>query len=189
MNARRFSVSLALVFALFFVFGATNAFADHEGFIKFEINHEKPKPTDPVKGEFKKFTIKKAVVDLKDLSKSMAVIEVDLASVSTGIPKRDEHIGSPDFFNVAKFATATITVNNIKGSGDDLTGDVTLEMLGQKKEWKAAAFKVTKKNDDGSIMVEGAIGMKRSDIGAGAAAGTGASDDVKVMISFHLKNT
>ncbi len=40
------------------------------------------------------------------------------ASVHTGLPKRDEHLRSPDFFNVAEYPDVTFKSSAIKFNGD-----------------------------------------------------------------------
>src|SRR3954463_9320090 len=46
-------------------------------------------------------------VDRDNLEKSSVEATVEIDSVSTADPKRDGHIKSPDFFDAAKFPTAT----------------------------------------------------------------------------------
>ncbi len=49
---------------------------------------------------------------------------VDVASVDTGIEKRDNHLRSPDFFNAAKYPKMTFVMKSVKG--DKVVGDLTL---------------------------------------------------------------
>lgn len=53
------------------------------------------------------------VLDLDDVSRSRLTGWVDLASIDTGEPERDEHIRSPEFFNVAHFPVAEFRSNAI----------------------------------------------------------------------------
>lgn len=68
-----------------------------------------------------------------DPAKSKIAIEIDPASVYTADKKRDDHLKSPDFFNVAQYPKATFTSTAIKAVGADyqVTGD--LEIHGTKK--------------------------------------------------------
>lgn len=55
--------------------------------------------------------------------------KVDVASVNTADAKRDDHLRSVDFFEVAKFPTATFRSTSWKKSGPDtyeVTGEFTL---------------------------------------------------------------
>ena len=80
-----------------------------------------------VYGRFNEFS-GKVNVDDADLSKASVQISVKAASVDTGNGKRDEHLKSPDFFNVAQFPEmrfASKTVAKVDG-GYRIEGDLTL---------------------------------------------------------------
>ncbi|MBB6144323.1 polyisoprenoid-binding protein YceI [Silvibacterium bohemicum] len=54
---------------------------------------------------------------------------IDIATVNTGDPKRDEHLRSSDFFDVQKYPTMTFKSTKVekKGEGEySITGDLTL---------------------------------------------------------------
>ncbi|MEI7545462.1 MAG: YceI family protein [Mycobacteriaceae bacterium] len=44
-------------------------------------------------------------------------LQIRVASVKTGIGKRDEHLCSPDFFDTAKFPLITVEVNGLGADG------------------------------------------------------------------------
>ena len=67
--------------------------------------------------------------DGKDLATLKADVTIDVASVNTGIEKRDEHLRSADFFDVAKFPTMTFKSKKAEKAGEGkfkLTGDLTI---------------------------------------------------------------
>lgn len=69
-------------------------------------------------------------VDRDNLEKSSVEATVEIDSVSTADPKRDGHIKSPDFFDAAKFPSATFKSKSWKKTGDntfDVTGDLTIK--------------------------------------------------------------
>ena len=81
-----------------------------------------------VKGSFEK---NKGVVDIndKDITKSKVEVTIDTASINTNVQKRDEHLRSADFFDVAKFPTMTFVSKKVAKAGKDklkVTGDLTL---------------------------------------------------------------
>jgi polyisoprenoid-binding protein YceI len=68
-------------------------------------------------------------VDRDNLENSSVVAKIDVGSVTTGTEKRDTHLKSPDFFDVAKFDSITFTSTAWKKTGDatfDVTGDLTI---------------------------------------------------------------
>ena len=96
----------------------------HSG-IEFSVRHMM---VSTVKGRFEK--VKGTVeLDEKDVTKSTVEVTIDLASVSTNEPKRDGHLKSPDFFDVAKFPTATFKSTKVQKAGKNklkVTGDLSL---------------------------------------------------------------
>jgi polyisoprenoid-binding protein YceI len=98
-----------------------------------------------VKGSFKAFS-GNVVIDDADVTKSAVSVEVETASVDTGIEKRDEHLKSTEFFDVANHPKMTFKSTSVKKQGQKLlvTGDlslhgvtkpVTLTVEGPTKEW------------------------------------------------------
>ncbi len=77
-----------------------------------------------------RFGIADGVVHLddKDASKSSVVATMNVASVDTGNPQRDEHLKSPDFFDTTKFPTAAFKSTSVTRTGDgfDVAGELTL---------------------------------------------------------------
>jgi len=58
-------------------------------------------------------------------------ITIDATSIDTGHGKRDEHLKSEEFFNVAKFPTLSYKSSKLKFNGDKLSGaDGELTLLG-----------------------------------------------------------
>ena len=71
-----------------------------------------------VKGSFGK--VEGAVSWDKDApQKTSATITIDMASVDTAHSKRDDHLRGEDFFDVARFPTATFTSSGVKMVGTD----------------------------------------------------------------------
>jgi polyisoprenoid-binding protein YceI len=70
----------------------------------------------------------KLELDEQDLTKSRLEVEIDASSVDTKEPKRDEHLRSADFFDVAQFPKLTFKSTKIEKDGDDykVTGDLTI---------------------------------------------------------------
>ena len=81
-----------------------------------------------VRGQFGK-TTGTVQQDDKDITKSKVDITIDATTVDTRVEKRDAHLKSADFFDVAKFPTITFKSTKItKGEGNNVTmeGDLTI---------------------------------------------------------------
>jgi len=60
---------------------------------------------------------------------SKLAVTIDASSIDTREPKRDDHLRSPDFFEVEKYPTLTFQSTKIEKLGDQhfaLTGDLTI---------------------------------------------------------------
>lgn len=83
-----------------------------------------------------RFTDYQGSVVMDPEKKEFKTIEavVQTASVNTNHKKRDEHLRSPDFFNVAKFPTMTYKMKSYAKNGDQYTATGDLTLLGVTKE-------------------------------------------------------
>jgi polyisoprenoid-binding protein YceI len=67
-----------------------------------------------------KFTAFEGTLEMKEnLANSRAFGSVKAASVDTGEPQRDEHLRSPDFFNVEEFAEITFESTRVEAIDDE----------------------------------------------------------------------
>jgi polyisoprenoid-binding protein YceI len=93
--------------------------------VEFVVKHMMVSRT---KGRFTKFdgTIE---LDEQDLANSSVTVEIDVASLDTHDPKRDEHLRSADFFDVATYPVITFASTKILPRGGDkfqIVGDLTI---------------------------------------------------------------
>lgn len=82
-----------------------------------------------VKGDFEKFA-GTVIIDEKDITKSNVTVSIEMASINTSNAKRDEHLRSGDFFDVAKFPVMTFQSTKVERSGADtlkVTGNLTIK--------------------------------------------------------------
>jgi polyisoprenoid-binding protein YceI len=79
-----------------------------------------------VRGRFDTFS--GTITTADDPLQSTVTATVDLSSVNTGAPDRDNHIRSADFFHVEQHPTMTFQSTGVRQDGDDflLDGDITL---------------------------------------------------------------
>jgi polyisoprenoid-binding protein YceI len=80
-----------------------------------------------VRGEFGKVT---GVINLddKDITRSTVEASIDASAVNTRNADRDNHLKSPDFFDVARFPAISFKSRKVSKSGKHLrvTGDLTI---------------------------------------------------------------
>jgi polyisoprenoid-binding protein YceI len=83
-----------------------------------------------------KFTEYSGVVEMDAEAQEFKSIEavIQTLSVTTDHQKRDEHLRSPDFFDVQKFPTMTYTMKSYQKTGDTYTAAGELTLLGVTKE-------------------------------------------------------
>lgn len=82
----------------------------------------------PVHGRFGDYS-GTIVYDPENVAKSSVEFTVQAASINTDNADRDNHLRSPDFFDVEKFKTLSFKSTGVKSAGDgklEVTGDFTL---------------------------------------------------------------
>src|SRR5262245_20680209 len=81
-----------------------------------------------VRGQFQKVSGKVALDD-QDPTRSSMSIEIDAATIDTRDAKRNEHLRSPDFFDVVQHPKITFVSTRIARDGKGqfkVTGDLTM---------------------------------------------------------------
>ena len=116
---------------------------DHSN-VGFKVRHLM---VSNVRGDFGKVT-GLVEIDDKDLTKSKVEVTIDTASINTGVAKRDEHLKSADFFDVAKYPTMTFVSQKVKKASNDrlqvyglltlhgVTREVVLDVEGPTRAYK-----------------------------------------------------
>lgn len=97
---------------------------DHSN-VGFKVKHLM---VSNVKGDFEKYS---GVVELndKDITKSKVNVTIDTSSINTNVQKRDEHLRSGDFFDVAKYPNMTFVSKKVVKAGNGalkVTGNLTI---------------------------------------------------------------
>jgi polyisoprenoid-binding protein YceI len=89
-----------------------------------------------VRGHFKTWSAKLAL-DTADLSKAAVEVDIEAASIETGVADRDTHLRSPDFLDAAKYPTLryrsrrveAVSKERLRVVGDLTIRDVTREVV------------------------------------------------------------
>jgi polyisoprenoid-binding protein YceI len=135
-------------------------------------------------------------LDEADLTKSSVDASVDATTIDTREPKRDGHLKSPDFFDVAKYPTIAFKSKQVAKVSDtkfQVTGDLTIH--GVTKEVVLAVEGLPKafKDPMGNMRLGGVATTKlnRKDFGIQwnktlDSGGLMVSDDVDVTIDVEL---
>jgi polyisoprenoid-binding protein YceI len=80
------------------------------------------------RGKFTRFS-GKIEIDREHPENSSVTAQIDVRSIDTRIKKRDDHLRSPEFFNVEKFPQITFKSRSVKRTGPqtgDILGDLTM---------------------------------------------------------------
>ena len=80
------------------------------------------------RGKFTNFT-GRIEINREQSENSSVTAQIDVRSIDTRIKKRDDHLRSPEFFNVEKFPKMTFKSRSVKRTGPqsgDILGDLTM---------------------------------------------------------------
>ena len=130
-------------------------------------------------------------IDRQHPEHSSVSARIQVSSIDTGIKKRDDHLRSPEFFNVAKYREITFKSRSVKQTGPqsgDIVGDLTLH--GVTKPVTLRVKLVTPVSDEARTRWEVTTEpLKRRDFGLmfGSATETvsGISQDVAIKIDIE----
>jgi polyisoprenoid-binding protein YceI len=155
--------------------------------VGFTITHLSISDID---GSFKTFDAKLTSTK-EDFSDATFDFTADVNSINTDNEKRDGHLKSPDFFDVAKFSTLTFkskTVKKVAGNKYTIIGDMTMhgvtKMVSFEAVIRSGVNPMSKKTVVG-VKVNGVV--NRSTFGIGAnMPGTMLSEEVVVRGSAEF---
>lgn len=186
------AVIAAAIAAPSFAFAASYEVDSSHSSAGFSVKHLM---VSNVRGEFGKVT-GTVNVDDKDISKSTVEATIDVSTINTREPKRDEHLKSPDFFDVAKYPTITFKSTSVKQAGEgklEVVGNLT--MHGVTKPVTLAVEGPAKESKDpwGNIKTGATATTKlnRKEFGLGwnkalETGGVVVGDEVAVTIDLEL---
>lgn len=127
----------------------------------------------------------------EDFSDAVFDVEIDVASVDTGIEKRDDHLRTADFFDVENHPEMTFKSNSIEDAGSDrytLTGDLTLHGVTKPVDLEVW-YRGTVEQENGPVsgfQITGTLDRSDFNIGAGFPEAM-LSDEVRIKIDGEFK--
>lgn len=136
---------------------------------------------DKVAGEFD--------LNVKDLAKSSIAIEIPMSSISTGVEKLDTHLLAADFFDAAKYPTATFKSTKVHAVNDKelhVSGDLTIHGVTKPVTLDVTVNKIAEHpmRKLPTAGFDAVTTIKRSDFGVGAYA-PAVSDEVTLSITME----
>ena len=126
--------------------------------------------------------------DPADPTRAAVKVRFALSSLNTGVSALDEHLRSEDFFEVAKFPTATFRSTKVEqGAGKDrlrVTGELDLHGVTKPVTLEVTILKVgaNPRTQLPTVGFEAFTTLKRSDFGLGAYVPQ-VSDEIRVQIT------
>jgi len=134
--------------------------------------------------------------DETDPTKSTVAASIDVAGIDTREPKRDEHLRSPDFLDVAKYPTITFASTKIEQISKDrfkVTGDLTMRGVKKPVILEVQGTPAPMKDPFGNTKLGGTATttINRQDFGVAwskklDAGGVVVGDDVDITIDIEL---
>ena len=179
-------IAVLLLTSLPFVAHAADSYSidPQHTFAHFSVNHL---GFSTMQGRFDKSSGK---LTLNRAAKSGSVdVAIEASSITTGFGKRDDHLRSPDFFNVAEFPNLTYKSSAVKFKGDTpISVDGNLTLLGVTKpvtltihSFKCANHPMNKKELCGA---DASAQIKRSDFGMKFGL-PNVGDDIKLVFEVE----
>ena len=168
-----------------------NIDADHSN-VGFSVSHLM---VSHVKGNFNKYS---GVVDIndKDIKKSKVDVTIDASSINTNVQKRDEHLKSADFFDVAKYPTLTFVSKKWSKAAKGalkVTGDLTIHGVTKSVVLTVAPFSKESKDPWGNTRrgTSASTTINRKDYGlvwnqALETGGVAVGEEVNISLDVEL---
>jgi len=136
-------------------------------------------------------------LDPQDLTDASIDFTIDASSIDTGMPGRDEHLRSDDFFDVENHPELTFKATEIKQTSKgkyDMTGDFTIRGTTKpvtfEVEFEGLAKDPMSGDEAAGFMGKTKINRKEFGLTWNVAVETGGvvvGDDVKINIEIQLR--
>jgi polyisoprenoid-binding protein YceI len=124
MKRKLFAAAVLTVLAVLPLQAETYSIDPGHSEVSFQIRHL----VSQVRGRFNTFS-GNVQLDPKNLTNSSVEFHIKADSIDTGVPDRDKHLKTGDFFEVEKYPEITFKSKSIKPAGKDkynVTGDLTM---------------------------------------------------------------
>jgi polyisoprenoid-binding protein YceI len=124
-----------------------------------------------------------------DITKSSVSVTIDTTTIDTGVTMRDNDLKSANYFDVAKFPTATFTSTSVSGGGGHLTINGNLTLHGVTRpvtlDVEGPTGPVNGMDHKSHVGYSATTTVKRKDFGIGAnAPDSMISDEIKLTLDL-----
>ena len=144
-------------------------------------------------GQFHSWHIARALINEENPAESIVEVVVDLASVDTGIERRDKHLRTADFFEVETYPQASAVLERFRledpAHPEQWTVDVTLDLHGVERTFPMVFTLV----DRESRRVRGETTLLRTDYGVGDAVSrwnpVSVRDEVEIEVEAMIPSS
>jgi len=141
-------------------------------------------------GTFHAWRIVERAIDPADPTKSHAIVEIDLASVDTGINRRDDHLRDPDFFEIDTWPTARVRAYDLSPIGEDEAGrprftarfDVDLHGVERTVDGEVVLVEASPPTFEGSLVID----RMQFAVGAPPSRWNPMSIDAEIPVRFRV---
>ncbi len=132
-------------------------------------------------------------LDGNDLRTFKATASIDVASIDTENGMRDNHLKSPDFFEVEKYPKLTFTskrIQNINGNNFQIVGDLTIKATTKEVVLNAEYLGTTRMRDTDKVGFSASTTINRKEFGLmwdriTEAGGIVVSDEVRINLEIE----
>lgn len=191
---KRLTLLIATLFTLIlpaFASAATWSIDPEHSNVGFKVRHLM---VSNVRGNFEKFSGSVNINDA-DPAKSSVTVTIDTNSINTNVAKRDDHLRSADFLDVAKFPEMTFVSKKVASSGGQLqvTGDLTLHGITREVALAVEGPSAESKDPWGNIRrgASASATISRKDFGlvwnaALETGGVAVGDEVTILLEIEM---
>lgn len=132
-------------------------------------------------------------LDGNDLRTFKTSASIDVASIDTENGMRDNHLKSPDFFEVEKYPKLTFTsksIQNINGNNFQIVGDLTIKATTKEVVLNAEYLGTTRMRDTEKVGFSASTTVNRKEFGLmwdriTEAGGIVVSDEVRINLEIE----
>jgi polyisoprenoid-binding protein YceI len=185
LSKRRLLIGIVLLISAAQLYaGEQYSFDQAHSTIGFEVRHL----VGRARGQFHRFS---GTIDFDpdQPDRSSVSARIEVASIDTGITKRDNHLRGADFFDVARFPVITFKSRSVKRTGartGDVTGDFTMHGVARPIVLHVELMNSTDRGNRWTVITDP---LKRREFGlmfgGTAEAVSGIGQDVAVKIEIE----